>query len=103
MLRHTFIHVPGVGRITEERLWGSGIKSWEECLSALGGIGQPPFSPRVLKVVESHLENSCRSLSRGDTAFFEEWIPSREKWRMYPDFANGAVFLDIETTGFSSW
>jgi len=103
MLRHTFIHVPGVGRITEERLWGSGIRSWEECLSALGGIGRPSFSPRVLKVVESHLDNSCRSLSQGNTAFFEEWIPPREKWRMYPDFANGAVFLDIETTGISSW
>ncbi|HLA37510.1 MAG TPA: ribonuclease H-like domain-containing protein [Candidatus Brocadiales bacterium] len=120
MLRHTFIHIPGVGRITEERLWGSGIRNWEECLNELrsvdcglrnskprtmqspSGTG-PPFSPRVLKVVESHLEDSCRSLSQGDTAFFEEWLPSREKWRMYPDFANGAVFLDIETTGMSSW
>lgn len=120
MLRHTFVHIPGVGRVTEERLWGSGIRSWEECLDGLRNVDcglqnsrpqtmQSPsgtglsFSARVRKIVESHLEASCRSLSQGDTGFFEEWLPSGEKWRMYPDFASGAVFLDIETTGLSSW
>jgi uncharacterized protein YprB with RNaseH-like and TPR domain len=120
MLRHTFIHTPGVGKLTEERLWLNGIRSWEECLNELRNVDcglrnsklrtiqsppgtRSPLSPRALKAMESHLEVSLHSLSQGDTGFFEEWLPSGQKWRMYPDFAGKAVFLDIETTGLSSW
>jgi uncharacterized protein YprB with RNaseH-like and TPR domain len=102
MLRHTFIHLPGVGKITEERLWENGIGDWEDLLASLGRLGKLPFSLRTLKVIESHLEASCRYLSQGETGFFEEWLQAGEKWRMYPDFASSAVFLDIETTGLSS-
>ncbi len=103
MLKHTFIHIPGVGRLTEQRLWGSGIRSWEECLSAMGRVRKPSLFLKTLKVMEPHLEDSCRSLSQGDTGFFEEWLPGGEKWRMYADFADRAVFLDIETTGLYSY
>ena len=30
MLKNTFLHMPGVGVITERRLWESGILSWNE-------------------------------------------------------------------------
>ncbi len=103
MLKHTFVHIPGVGRVTEHKLWENGIRNWEECLVALDTLRKPLFTARALQAVESHIENSQRSLSLGEATFFEEWLPAGEKWRMYPDFASKAVFLDIETTGLSSW
>src|SRR2546428_831290 len=30
MLRETFVHIPGVGYRTEERLWRSGIRTWDD-------------------------------------------------------------------------
>jgi uncharacterized protein YprB with RNaseH-like and TPR domain len=98
MLKHTFIHVPGVGKVTERRLWTRGIHNWEDCLREAGRLA---LSPRLQRCIHSHLEISCQALSQGDAAFFETWLPTSELWRMYPEFFQKAVFLDIETTGLS--
>ncbi|MEX1351098.1 MAG: hypothetical protein AB1Z31_25600 [Desulfobacterales bacterium] len=29
MLTNTFIHIQGIGAITEQRLWDSGLRDWE--------------------------------------------------------------------------
>jgi len=38
MLRETFVHIPGVGYRTEERLWRSGIHTWDDFSS----VRRPP-------------------------------------------------------------
>ena len=30
MLRNTFMHIPGIGQITEKRLWESGVLCWDD-------------------------------------------------------------------------
>ncbi len=40
-------------------------------------------------------------MAAGDAGFFRGRLPSRETWRLYPEFAEWALFLDIETTGLS--
>ena len=35
--------------------------------------------------------------------FFRTLLPQREMWRLYPEFAQRALFLDIETTGLSPY
>lgn len=30
MLEHTFVHIPGIGKATEQRLWEQGIRTWAE-------------------------------------------------------------------------
>ena len=35
--------------------------------------------------------------------FFRWLLPQREMWRLCPEFARRALFLDIETTGLSAW
>ena len=97
MLKHTFIHIPKVGEVTERRLWREGIKTWED-FSSYDGLS---LSPGLEGLVRSHLSSSQRALSGGDAAFFERWLPSGELWRMYPDFSHSCIFLDIETTGMS--
>ena len=33
MLKNTFIHVPGLGTKTEQRIWSSGVHSWNDLLN----------------------------------------------------------------------
>ena len=37
MLKNPFIHIPGIGAVTEQRLWASGITSWDSPLKATPG------------------------------------------------------------------
>ena len=96
MLRHTFIHIPGIGPKTELKLWERGIISWEGYLanSALSGL-----SRQSRMDLDRYIERSIEALADGDALFFEHLLPGRETWRIYAEFKGGSVFLDIETTG----
>ena len=97
MLRHTFIHLPGVGASTECSLWQQGVLTWADALDLSAcptgfGAGRWDSSCRLL-------EESLRSLERGDYRHFARALPSCEQWRAWPDFQRRTVYLDIETTG----
>lgn len=98
MLRNTFIHLPGIGPHRERTLWKQGVLDWDRFLEAIedGALRQG--------VYESAAPLVCQSLdavAAGDAGFFHGRLPSRETWRLYPEFADRALFLDIETTGLS--
>lgn len=95
MLRNTFCHVPGIGKSSEESLWSSGIKSWEG-FSRASSIPLPPWK---IKSLTEHIGRSARHLDKRDHAYFSELLPSREHWRLFPEFRHSAAYLDIETTG----
>ncbi len=96
MLRQTFLHVPGIGYRTEERLWAAGITSWED-------VGRPETAsamPRhLLPRLEDAVQESQEALRRGRYRYFAERLPSREHWRTWPEFRGAVGYLDIETTG----
>ena len=95
MLRQTFLHVPGVGYRTEERLWRSGVESWEDVAGARG-----ESLPRHLRsVLEEEIGRSEDALCRGKYRYFAVRLPLREHWRAWPEFRAAVGFLDIETTG----
>jgi len=96
MLRHTFIHVPGAGPKTELKLWERGILSWEDYLTNPGQLG---LSRQNRLNLDEYIEKSLEALKCNDTFFFERLLPKREIWRIYPEFKDRCVFLDIETTG----
>jgi len=99
MLKNTFIHVPGIGTKRELQIHRSGISTWREFLADPGKSGlSKSFISRTLPVIE---ESEYR-LNASDAAFFESCLPSREKWRMWSEFSQDAVFLDIETTGMAA-
>lgn len=94
MLRQTFCHVPGIGLKAEERLWASGITSWdafEPTASTLGLQRQERLA--------RHLDESRRQLAENNAAFFSRTLPPSELWRLYPDFRDSVAYVDIETTG----
>jgi uncharacterized protein YprB with RNaseH-like and TPR domain len=94
VLRQTFCHVPGVGIKAEERLWASGVVSWDAIQSA--GMNLPP---RRLELLSLHVEESQRQLTGRNPAFFAATMPSTQHWRLYPDFRDSVAYVDIETTG----
>jgi uncharacterized protein YprB with RNaseH-like and TPR domain len=100
MLRNTFIHLPGVGPHRERALWEQGILDWDRFLSAAEeGLLRIPMTEHAVPLVRQ----SRDAVLRGDACFFKPLLPSNETWRLYPEFAGRAVFLDIETTGLSPW
>ena len=98
VLRQTFLHIDGVGYRTEERLWHSGIRSWDEFPSRAakarvpGGLGAR---------IEEELGRSEEALRKGRSGYFARNLPTREHWRAWSDFRDRIAYLDIETTGLS--
>ena len=98
MLNNTFIHIPGIGSVTERELWDSGVHTWRDFLDARSLPGRARSMEVVARPI---LEKCAERLGDMDARYFSENIPRRESWRMYADFRGSAAFLDIETTGLS--
>jgi len=84
MLRHTYLHVPGVGEKRERDLWLRGFTDWEAFR-----LGHPSGAWRELILMHLDAERAAREL------------PRREAWRLAKEFPGCTLFLDIETTGLS--
>ena len=96
MLKHTFLHIPGIGYLTEEKLWAQGYLCWEDYLYDCEDCF---LSPTERATVSEHLEDSMRALRADNARHFETRLPPGEMWRLYPEFQEKVAFLDIETTG----
>ena len=96
MLTNTFVHLPGIGHVTERNLWKSGVHTWSDFLLAddlRGRARAAHLKTRVAECVER--------LADVDARYFAGAVPRAESWRMYAEFRDNAAFLDIETTGLS--
>src|SRR5712691_7587568 len=98
MLRSTFVHISGVGYLTEERLWRGGIRTWDD----FSGRARPfRVSSRLAERIEYELDRSQQALRQRRHRYFARCLPSRDQWRAWSEFRNEVAFLDIETTGLS--
>ncbi|NTW35133.1 MAG: ribonuclease H-like domain-containing protein [Syntrophobacteraceae bacterium] len=97
MLKNTFCHLPGIGIQTERKLWSSGITSWEHLLAA--SASDVPMSLGRLRLALLHLEESFVQFDQRKPLHFQQSLPFDQHWRLFADFRDLAVFLDIETTG----
>jgi len=84
MLRHTFLHVPGIGEKRERDLWRRGFTDWDAFRRH-----HPPGAWRDLIVERLDDDLAARAM------------PRREAWRLAAQYAGKLLFLDIETTGLS--
>ena len=98
MLNNTYIHIPGVGKSLEQKIWAQGIHTWEEFLEMEDQISIP--STRKAIICEE-IKKSSERLAAKDHYFFSQCLPSAEHWRTYPLFSESVAFVDIETTGLS--
>ncbi len=100
MIRATFLHLTGVGPVTEAAFWRNGINDW----ALLRGMTQlPGVSRNRRRDLERELERSESALAEKDARFFAHRLPPSELWRLYASFRRETAFLDIETTGLSPY
>ena len=94
MLQNTFQHLPGVGEKTEMALWKQQIHHWKDLLKTRS---RPHLKNRNL--IQESLRESITQLQNGNARYFQERLPAGIHWRMFPEFREKAVYLDIETDG----
>jgi len=99
MLKNTFIHIPGIGLRTEERLWDSGLLDWD----GFGELFEINLSHRKLESIGQYLQESREHFEAGNPNYFERLLPSSQHWRMFRAFRDSTAYLDIETTGLKMW
>lgn len=100
MIRSSFQMIPGIGAHMEQRLWASGVVTWDE----LRGSSLVRESSRDRRAfILSCLEILEEAYRNRDAAFFAAHLPKKEWWRLYGDFRRDTGFLDIETTGLSHY
>ena len=96
MLENTFLHLPHIGPKTEINLWRQSILTWDDLGLHLRDWPKSILRrDRIVRRLQESMEN------RGQAAYFNNCLPSSERWRLYGDFRDKCCFLDIETTGIS--
>ncbi len=98
VLDRTFVLLDRVGDRTERRIWDQGVRTWDDFLDR---ESVSPFSPQRKEVADRTLEEAKDAMVRRSSEFFAQRMPGRDIWRLYPNFSEDALFLDIETTGLS--
>jgi len=99
MLQNTFIHIQGIGAITEQRLWESGLRDWD----AISDDISIPIPAGRKYFLEKSIGESKRHLYQGNPGYFSNLLPSNQSWRFFPEFRESTVYLDIETTGLDRY
>jgi uncharacterized protein len=96
MIERTFQHIPGVGPWREKDLWARGIETWDD-FPAAGS--EACLSVKNDEVARRRIDQAREALASRDLATLAKMIPPREHWRLYPVFAEQAVYFDIEADG----
>ena len=96
LLENSFIHIPGVGEITEQALWRQGCTCWSDALDRLSDIS---FGTVSTVEAADYIKRSQDALQNGQHQFFKSTLGLKESWRAYPHFREQCCFLDIETDG----
>ena len=68
MLKNTFLHIPGIGSITEQRLWNSGITDWD---TSFDNTPLPISSNRKITITKGIVSYNGKSF---DVPFIENYF-----------------------------
>ncbi len=96
LLEGTYIHAQGIGRVTEQRLWDSGARTWTQFLADPEAF---PLTRSQRALLTPVVEESVVRLEAEDFGWFARLLPQSEHWRAVPSFGHRLLFLDIETNG----
>ena len=98
MLRHTFLHIPGIGPKTEQGFWAAGVQNWD----AFSKDATLKLSASKRQTIADALIESRRQLDRCNPDFFASRMPAGQQWRLFAAFRDHTAYLDIETTGLEA-
>ena len=73
MIENTFLHIPGMGPKTEQRLWESGVLNWD------GFSHDCPirFPQSKIDSINAALEESRHHLKSGNPNHFSDKLPDK--------------------------
>lgn len=100
MLQQTFLHIPGIGRETERDMWLRGIRSWDDADRFEKRFGV--LGARLQQRLDEYIPRSREAVKNKHPEFFQRLSDMGEAWRVFPEFSDQCVYLDIETTGLST-
>ena len=99
MLKNTFLHIPGIGGVTEKRFWESGVHSWQDFTKDC----PIRLSPYKQETISRYIQESQQHIKSGKPEYFSDLLPANQQWRLFPEFRDSTVYLDIETTGLDRY
>ncbi len=99
MLTESFVLLPSVGYRTEQKIWSQNIHSWDNFMGAVKVKG---LSAARKDNYDWQLREAKDRLREQNAEFFAKKVPFSDQWRLYNEFKDEAVYLDIETNGYYS-
>jgi len=96
-IKSTYIHIRGFGKATEKKLWESGLLTWNDYIKQNKQKGV--FSQEAI----SMLKTSNDAYRNKNLDFFSKTLPQNEYYRLALSFPEDVLFLDIKTTGLSTY
>jgi hypothetical protein len=99
MLTSSFVFLKGIGTVTERHFWTEGITDWERFLHRPSIRG---LSHERKVLYDEELRAACLAFNARNPRFFSTRFKTRDHWRLFEVFGEGALYLDIETTGMSA-
>ena len=99
MIRNSFIQIPGIGKKKEIALWNDGVFSWNNYINNKKESGVTLDEDRFLL----HIQKCISNLAKNQVDYFYSTLPSSEEWRLFREFKNHCLYLDIETNGGDSY
>jgi uncharacterized protein YprB with RNaseH-like and TPR domain len=95
VLLQTFIHLPGIGPTTEQRLWREGLGDWRALVERGGEV----LHGARAELARRAAAESLVRFERGDWKWFDAALPAEAKWRAFGELGQRALYVDIETDG----
>ncbi len=94
MIKNSFILLERIGLRKEKAIWNQGIRNWNDFISAekINGI-----SKKAKQYYNAQLEKARQALISRDSSYFAALLKPSEHWRLYDEFSEDALFLDIES------
>jgi len=81
-------------------MWLNGIRSWDDSDRFEKRFGV--LGARLQQKLDDYIPLSRLALKEKDARFFQRLSDLGEAWRVFPEFSDQCVYLDIETTGLST-
>ncbi|MGB8535721.1 MAG: ribonuclease H-like domain-containing protein [Acidobacteriaceae bacterium] len=81
-------------------MWLNGIRSWDDADRFEKRFGV--LGARLQQRLDEYIPQSRQAIKNRNAEFFQRLSTRGEAWRVFPEFADQCVYLDIETTGLST-
>lgn len=99
MLQNSFIQLPGVGIKKEKSIWKNGVLNWLDFIN----LNENDCNENNMSKYIPNIKTYLNKLDNRDIIYFYNILPSSESWRLFGEFQNDCLFLDIETNGGDSF